>query len=135
MCIRQILNTTLSPHWTSFCFVILSDAPLDKFVDESGGRERTTLEDKKKAYFNPRSFGNGEQGKRLIPSPSVFVYVITRSLSSCIISWKCLPSACGMRPMFEKVSIEDKNEKELLMSYSGSRIVGGDEAEVGSAPW
>ncbi|XP_016099655.1 prothrombin-like [Sinocyclocheilus grahami] len=87
-----------------YCDLELCDAPLDKFVDESGGRERTTLEDKRKAFFNLRSFGNGEQ-------------------------------ECGVRPMFEKVNKEDKNEKELLMSYTGSRIVGGDEAEVASAPW
>ncbi|XP_043099213.1 prothrombin [Puntigrus tetrazona] len=87
-----------------YCDLELCDAPLDKFVDELGGRERTTLEDKRKAFFNPRSFGNGEQ-------------------------------ECGVRPMFEKVSKEDKNELELLKSYTGSRIVKGDEAEVGSAPW
>uniref|UniRef100_A0A8C1TTK5 Prothrombin n=1 Tax=Cyprinus carpio TaxID=7962 RepID=A0A8C1TTK5_CYPCA len=81
---------------------VLWYAPLDKFVEDSG-RERTTLGDKRKAFFNPRSFGNGEQD-------------------------------CGVRPLFEKISKEDKNEKELLMSYSGSRIVGGEEAEMGSAP-
>nr|AHK09950.1 blood coagulation factor II [Ctenopharyngodon idella] len=78
-------------------------APLDKFVEEGGGRERTTL-DQRKAFFNPRSFGNGELD-------------------------------CGERPLFEKINKADKNEKELLMSYTGSRIVGGDEAEVASAPW
>lgn len=44
-------------------------------------------------------------------------------------------SECGVRPLFEKISKEDKNEKELLMSYTGSRIVGGEEAETASAPW
>jgi len=44
-------------------------------------------------------------------------------------------SECGERPLFEKINKEDKNEKELLMSYTGSRIVGGDEAEMASAPW
>uniref|UniRef100_A0A8C1TTI4 Prothrombin n=2 Tax=Cyprinus carpio TaxID=7962 RepID=A0A8C1TTI4_CYPCA len=86
-----------------YCDLEMCDAPLDKFVEDSG-RERTTLGDKRKAFFNPRSFGNGEQD-------------------------------CGVRPLFEKISKEDKNEKELLMSYSGSRIVGGEEAEMGSAPW
>uniref|UniRef100_A0A8C1TTJ1 Prothrombin n=1 Tax=Cyprinus carpio TaxID=7962 RepID=A0A8C1TTJ1_CYPCA len=85
-----------------YCDLEMCDAPLDKFVEDSG-RERTTLGDKRKAFFNPRSFGNGEQD-------------------------------CGVRPLFEKISKEDKNEKELLMSYSGSRIVGGEEAEMGSAP-
>uniref|UniRef100_A0A8C1AJY7 Prothrombin n=1 Tax=Cyprinus carpio carpio TaxID=630221 RepID=A0A8C1AJY7_CYPCA len=85
-----------------YCDFEMCDAPLDKFVEDSG-RERTTLGDKRKAFFNPRSFGNGEQD-------------------------------CGVRPLFEKISKEDKNEKELLMSYSGSRIVGGEEAEMGSAP-
>uniref|UniRef100_A0A672R127 Prothrombin n=1 Tax=Sinocyclocheilus grahami TaxID=75366 RepID=A0A672R127_SINGR len=87
-----------------YCDLEMCDAPLDKFVEESGGRERATLGDKRKAFFNLRSFGNGEQ-------------------------------ECGVRPLFEKITKEDKNEKELLMSYSGSRIVGGEEAEVASAPW
>uniref|UniRef100_A0A671RPU6 Prothrombin n=1 Tax=Sinocyclocheilus anshuiensis TaxID=1608454 RepID=A0A671RPU6_9TELE len=87
-----------------YCDLEMCDAPLDKFVEESDGRERATLGDKRKAFFNLRSFGNGEQ-------------------------------ECGVRPLFEKINKEDKNEKELLMSYSGTRIVGGEEAEVASAPW
>ncbi|XP_039546162.1 prothrombin [Pimephales promelas] len=87
-----------------YCDLEMCDAPLDKFVEEAGGRERSTLDGKRKAFFSPRSFGNGEQ-------------------------------ECGERPLFEKINKEDKNEKELLMSYTGSRIVGGDEAEMASAPW
>uniref|UniRef100_A0A8C9MHU3 Prothrombin n=1 Tax=Serinus canaria TaxID=9135 RepID=A0A8C9MHU3_SERCA len=41
---------------------------------------------------------------------------------------------CGTRPLFEKKKITDKSERELLDSYTG-RIVSGDDAEVGSAPW
>ncbi|KAL2303395.1 hypothetical protein Nmel_008662 [Mimus melanotis] len=41
---------------------------------------------------------------------------------------------CGIRPLFEKKKITDKSERELLDSYTG-RIVGGDDAEVGSSPW
>uniref|UniRef100_A0A3B3RGG3 Prothrombin n=1 Tax=Paramormyrops kingsleyae TaxID=1676925 RepID=A0A3B3RGG3_9TELE len=42
---------------------------------------------------------------------------------------------CGERPMFEKETKQDQNEKELLESYGGTRIVKGLDAEVGSAPW
>ncbi|XP_058162249.1 prothrombin [Dasypus novemcinctus] len=42
---------------------------------------------------------------------------------------------CGLRPLFEKKSVEDRKEKELLDSYIEGRIVGGSDAEVGSAPW
>ncbi|KAM6945703.1 prothrombin [Aplochiton taeniatus] len=42
---------------------------------------------------------------------------------------------CGERPLFEKQSVQDAKEKELLESYLAGRIVGGDDAEVASAPW
>lgn len=44
-------------------------------------------------------------------------------------------SECGRRPQFEKVNKKDASEDELLASYREKRIVGGDEAEVASAPW
>uniref|UniRef100_A0A3B5QRK3 Prothrombin n=1 Tax=Xiphophorus maculatus TaxID=8083 RepID=A0A3B5QRK3_XIPMA len=44
-------------------------------------------------------------------------------------------SVCGQRPLFEQKGKQDKNENELLESYREQRIVGGDEAEVASAPW
>uniref|UniRef100_A0A3Q2FGV9 Prothrombin n=1 Tax=Cyprinodon variegatus TaxID=28743 RepID=A0A3Q2FGV9_CYPVA len=44
-------------------------------------------------------------------------------------------SVCGLRPLFEQKSQEDKNEKELLETYKEQRIVGGNDAEVASAPW
>ncbi|KAM6157943.1 prothrombin [Rhynchocyon petersi] len=42
---------------------------------------------------------------------------------------------CGLRPLFEKKSLEDKTEQELRDSYIEGRIVGGSDAEVGLAPW
>nr|XP_015813395.2 prothrombin [Nothobranchius furzeri] len=44
-------------------------------------------------------------------------------------------SVCGVRPLFEQVSRVDNGEKEMLESYREQRIVGGDSAEVASAPW
>lgn len=41
---------------------------------------------------------------------------------------------CGERPLFEKVNKEDATEVELIKSYE-KRIVHGENAEVGSAPW
>ncbi|TSQ58056.1 Prothrombin [Bagarius yarrelli] len=41
---------------------------------------------------------------------------------------------CGERPLFEKVNKEDATEIELIKSYE-KRIVHGEAAEVGSAPW
>ncbi|XP_016059513.1 PREDICTED: prothrombin isoform X2 [Miniopterus natalensis] len=42
---------------------------------------------------------------------------------------------CGLRPLFEKKSREDKTEQELLESYIDGRIVEGWDAEMGLAPW
>ncbi|KAK7880716.1 hypothetical protein WMY93_032630 [Mugilogobius chulae] len=42
---------------------------------------------------------------------------------------------CGKRPLFETKGVKDQKEEELLESYRGSRIVGGIDAEVASAPW
>ncbi|KAG8004418.1 Prothrombin [Nibea albiflora] len=44
-------------------------------------------------------------------------------------------AVCGQRPLFEKLGKQDAKEVELLESYREQRIVGGDEAEVASAPW
>ncbi|XP_043438343.1 prothrombin [Prionailurus bengalensis] len=42
---------------------------------------------------------------------------------------------CGLRPLFEKKSLKDKTEEELLDSYIDGRIVKGWDAEIGIAPW
>lgn len=42
---------------------------------------------------------------------------------------------CGLRPLFEKKTVKDKTEDELLDSYIDGRIVEGWDAEVGIAPW
>lgn len=44
-------------------------------------------------------------------------------------------AVCGQRPLFEKLNKKDTKEVELLESYREQRIVGGDEADVASAPW
>ncbi|XP_054650458.1 prothrombin [Dunckerocampus dactyliophorus] len=44
-------------------------------------------------------------------------------------------TVCGERPLFEKLQKEDANEKELRESYITQRIVGGNDAQVASAPW
>nr|XP_046237784.1 prothrombin [Scatophagus argus] len=44
-------------------------------------------------------------------------------------------SVCGQRPLFENHGKKDAKEDELLESYRDKRIVGGDNAEVASAPW
>ncbi|KAM6893024.1 prothrombin [Lycodopsis pacificus] len=44
-------------------------------------------------------------------------------------------SVCGERALFEKLNKKDANEDELLESYREKRIVGGNDAEVASAPW
>lgn len=54
--------------------------------------------------------------------------MLTGLLAGCV-------AVCGERPMFEKLSKKDAKEDELLESYREKRIVGGDEAEVASAPW
>uniref|UniRef100_A0AAV2LEF2 Peptidase S1 domain-containing protein n=1 Tax=Knipowitschia caucasica TaxID=637954 RepID=A0AAV2LEF2_KNICA len=41
---------------------------------------------------------------------------------------------CGQRPLFEAKGLQDQKEEELLESYRGGRIVGGINAEIGSAP-
>ncbi|KAI1895942.1 hypothetical protein AGOR_G00111960 [Albula goreensis] len=81
-----------------YCDLQLCDEPID---DYDATRERT-VGGAKKAFFSPRSFGNGEL-------------------------------ECGVRPMFEKVKKSDGAEGELLESYK--RIVAGEQAEIGSAPW
>ncbi|XP_072473715.1 prothrombin [Notamacropus eugenii] len=44
-------------------------------------------------------------------------------------------AGCGLRPLFEKKGLQDNSEHELLDSYIGGRIVHGDDAELGTAPW
>ncbi|XP_036747755.1 prothrombin isoform X1 [Manis pentadactyla] len=59
-------------------------------------------------FFNERTFGSGE--------------------AVC-------SADCGLRPLFEKKSVEDKTEHELFDSYIDGRIVEGWNAEIGLAPW
>lgn len=89
-----------------YCDLDLCDVPVteDTLESEAGGQERSVLAPRRTNFFNPRSFGQGEE-------------------------------LCGVRPLFEKQSKQDKKEDELMDSYREKRIVGGDDAEVASAPW
>ncbi|XP_076144322.1 prothrombin [Alosa pseudoharengus] len=87
-----------------YCDLDLCEDPLDSEVSVEQVRQRTVRPGPKKAFFSPRSFGNGEQ-------------------------------VCGERPMFEKAGQTDSKEKELFDSYRKQRIVKGEDAELGSAPW
>lgn len=51
-----------------------------------------------------------------------------------MLSLSSLLTECGERPLFEKANKQDATEKELIESYQ-KRIVHGENAEVGSAPW
>lgn len=80
-------------------------------------------------FFDERTFGLGEAGE-------------TPSLSGTR-GWRpgwaphhlSCSADCGLRPLFEKKSLTDKTEKELLDSYRDGRIVEGWDAEKGIAPW
>ncbi|XP_035533307.1 LOW QUALITY PROTEIN: prothrombin [Morone saxatilis] len=89
-----------------YCDLELCEDPLlgEETTSETEGRERSVVGPKKKIFFSPRTFGEGE-------------------------------SECGVRPLFEKMNRADTKEAELLESYRDKRIVGGDDAEVASAPW
>lgn len=43
-------------------------------------------------------------------------------------------AVCGQRPLFEQKKVKDKSEDELMESMQG-RIVKGEDADRGSAPW
>ncbi|KPP79696.1 hypothetical protein Z043_100707 [Scleropages formosus] len=44
-----------------YCSLELCDEPLSKFADDTEGRERTVGGEAQKAFFEPRSFGQGEE--------------------------------------------------------------------------
>ncbi|XP_061572207.1 prothrombin [Cololabis saira] len=91
-----------------YCDLQLCDDSLAGGYEEQTevkGMERSVLTPAKKRFFNPRTFGDGEDD-------------------------------CGLRPLFEKAGKKDEKENELLASYTAQkRVVGGDDAEVASAPW
>lgn len=91
---------------------------------------RTATEDFQ-PFFDEKTFGAGEAGEvagaRLRGGAG-------RGLRSA--AHRLARSAdCGLRPLFEKKSLEDGTEQELLESYIDGRIVAGWDAEKGLAPW
>uniref|UniRef100_A0A3P8Z4I8 Prothrombin n=1 Tax=Esox lucius TaxID=8010 RepID=A0A3P8Z4I8_ESOLU len=53
--IDRLGNVTIN-----YCDLKLCDDPLNQYVDDTGGRERSVLSGPQKTFFSPRSFGNGE---------------------------------------------------------------------------
>ena len=103
-------------------------------LDEDPDRaiEGRTATSEYQPFFNPRTFGSGEAGE-----------VVGIRGDAGLRGWwpglapHCLACSadCGLRPLFEKKSLEDKTERELLESYIDGRIVEGSDAEIGMSPW
>ncbi|XP_047432201.1 prothrombin [Mugil cephalus] len=89
-----------------YCDLELCDDPV------VGGQETTETEGMERSVLGP--------AKKMFFSPRTFGQG---------------ESDCGQRPLFEKVGKKDSKEDELVDSYREKRIVGGDDAEVASAPW
>lgn len=97
---------------------------------------RTTTEEFQ-TFFDETTFGAGEAGEAAGAGagPPGHPWRL-RVVSHRWVSHRSACSAdCGLRPLFEKKSLEDKTEQELLESYIGGRIVAGSDAELGLAPW
>lgn len=98
---------------------------------------RTTTQEFQ-TVFNEKTFGAGEagepgaaglrQGRGLGVGGTGLGTQLGSSHPACC-------ADCGLRPLFEKKSVQDKTEKELLDSYITGRIVEGWDAEIGIAPW
>ncbi|XP_041834346.1 prothrombin isoform X2 [Melanotaenia boesemani] len=72
--------------------------------------------------------GDGKATERSVSAPARKLFFSPRTFGEG-------ESDCGRRPLFEKINKKDAKEDELLESYREKRIVGGDDAEVASAPW
>ncbi|XP_066491690.1 prothrombin [Tiliqua scincoides] len=75
---------------------------------------------------NPQDLGEAFAGRTNIPQHSTFFDPKTFGQGE---------EDCGIRPLFEKKKISDKTERELAEFDVEGRIVGGEEALVGSSPW
>lgn len=98
-------------------------------VDESIAGRTTNAEFH--TFFDEKTFGLGEAGETpTFQWDSRLEARMGRPLTVLSCS-----ADCGLRPLFEKKSLSDKTEKELLDSYIEERIVEGWDAEKGIAPW
>lgn len=118
---------------------VSAEEPVDEVTDGGQSQDpdaaiegRTTMEEFQ-PFFNEKTFGAGEAGEA---AGSGGRWVRGRGAGSALGPSPpgSLPD-CGLRPLFEKKSLEDKTEQELLESYIDGRIVEGWDAEKGLAPW
>lgn len=112
--------------------------PTEDLVDEEAGDRpgedldsaiegRTSIQEFQ-TFFNERTFGSGEAGEVECGQGAGRWRHRAPRLTVC-------SADCGLRPLFEKKSVEDKTEHELFDSYIDGRIVEGWNAEIGLAPW
>lgn len=91
-----------------------------------------TSKDHFQPFFNEKTFGSGEAGKARGSRRMAGQAGARRPSAS---HGPVCPLDCGLRPLFEKKKLQDQTETELFESYIEGRIVEGQDAEVGLAPW
>ncbi|KAF4009430.1 hypothetical protein G4228_000592 [Cervus hanglu yarkandensis] len=126
------------PGGFEYCDLNYCGEPVDADLGDGLGEdtdaaiEGRTSEDHFQPFFNEKTFGAGEAGKARGSLRAGGQAGARRPSAS---HGPACPLDCGLRPLFEKKKLQDQTETELFESYIEGRIVEGQDAEVGLAPW